>query len=45
MEELKGDHFTYIRIARRIMADHMLNTVKRRLSRKSARTCAKGIQS
>jgi len=28
----KGDyHFTYIRIARRIMADHMLNTVKRSL--------------
>jgi len=24
-------HFTYIRIARRIMADHMLNTVKRSL--------------
>jgi len=28
----KGDYkFTYIRIARRIMADHMLNTVKRSL--------------
>lgn len=26
------DHFTYIRIARRIMADHMLNTVKRSLT-------------
>ena len=29
----KGDyHFTYIRIARRIMADHMLNAVKRSLT-------------
>jgi hypothetical protein len=28
----KGEyHFTYIRIARRIMADHMLNTIKRSL--------------
>ena len=25
-------HFTYIRIARRIMADHMLNTIKRALT-------------
>ena len=29
----KGDyHFTYIRIARRIMADHMLNAIKRSLT-------------
>ena len=32
-KDLKGDyHFTYIRIARRIMADHMLNTIKRSLT-------------
>lgn len=32
-KDLKGDYrFTYIRIARRIMADHMLNTIKRSLT-------------
>jgi predicted Zn-ribbon and HTH transcriptional regulator len=32
-KDLKGDyHFTYIRIARRIMADHMLNAVKKSLT-------------
>jgi hypothetical protein len=32
-KEPEGDyHFTYIRIARRIMADHMLNAVKRSLT-------------
>ncbi len=32
-KDLKGDyHFTYIRIPRRILADHMLNTVKHALT-------------
>ncbi|MCX5818889.1 MAG: hypothetical protein NT047_03095 [Deltaproteobacteria bacterium] len=40
----KGDyHFTYIRIARRIMADHMLNTVKRSLTPEVRRELAKKV--
>jgi len=32
-KDTKGDyHFTYIRIARRVMAEHMLNTLKRSLT-------------